>query len=533
MDDTIALIVTGFAGIVVLAVLSRRLLLRSNFPNLPAPPAGSLLTGNVHRMRSRHSIEYRRHVTDTHGPLFKLAGPYGAEWLYIYDPKALYSIAIKDQDVWGKHGALLTMIMLGPGLLATEHHQHRKQRKMLTPVFSAAYLRNITSVFYETTYKLRDAVLADINSDADEIDVLKWTGRAALELLGQGALGHSFDPLTKEVPDAFAAAVKSFFAALGPLHLFHIMLGPLRRCGPSWFRRMVVDAAPFESVQRMKAIVDTMHARSIEIVEEKRASLMRDDEAMQRLGEGKDVMSILLRANMAAGEKDRLTEEELIAQVSTFVLAGMDTTSIATSRVLHILASKKDAQTKLRNEILEAQAGTEVSYDTLMELPFLDAVCRETLRVYAPVTTISRYAVKDTVLGLSAPIRHRRALRPRRVQHEHGACNTNTALWGPDAREWKPERWLAPLPREVEEVRVPGVYSNLMTFHGGGRSCIGFKYAQLELKVVLAVLLANFRFELSDKDIVWNSAGVMYPTVGPVSKKPEMPLKVSVFRERM
>ncbi|KAH9923760.1 cytochrome P450 [Epithele typhae] len=427
MDDTTALIVTAsFAGIVVLAVLARRLLLRSNFPNLPGPPAGSLLTGNVHRMRSRHSIKYRKHVTDTHGPLFKLAGPYGAEWLYIYDPKALYSITIKDQDVWGKHGALLTMIMLGPGLLSTEHHQHRKQRKMLTPVFSAAYLRNITSVFYETTHKLRD------------------------------------------------------------------------------------------------------------------------DEAMQRLGEVKDVMSILLRANMTASEKDRLAEEELIAQVSTFILAGMDTTSNATSRVLHILASKTDAQTKLPDEILEAQAGTEVSYDTLMELPFLDAVCRETLRVYAPVTTISRYAVKDTVLGLSAPIRGTDGTlisevpvpKGTAVLCDLGACNTNAALWGPDAREWKPElfqqeRWLAPLPREVEEARVPGVYSNLMTVHGGGRSCIGFKYAQLELKVVLAVLLANFRFELSDKDIVWNSAGVMYPTVGPVSKKPEMPLKVSVFRERI
>ena len=41
------------------------------------------------------------------------------------------------------------------------------------------------------------------------------------------------------------------------------------------------------------------------------------------------------------------------------------------------------------------------------------------------------------------------------------ACNTNPALWGEDALEWRPERWLAPLPRELEEARVPGVYSNL------------------------------------------------------------------------
>ena len=41
------------------------------------------------------------------------------------------------------------------------------------------------------------------------------------------------------------------------------------------------------------------------------------------------------------------------------------------------------------------------------------------------------------------------------------ACNTNKALWGEDAYEWKPERWLAPLPPALEEARIPGVYSNL------------------------------------------------------------------------
>ena len=40
------------------------------------------------------------------------------------------------------------------------------------------------------------------------------------------------------------------------------------------------------------------------------------------------------------------------------------------------------------------------------------------------------------------------------------ACNTNKAIWGEDASEWKPERWLQPLPRSVEEARIPGIYAN-------------------------------------------------------------------------
>ena len=67
--------------------------------------------------------------------------------------------------------------------------------------------------------------------------------------------------------------------------------------------------------------------------------------------------------------------------IRTFILAGMDTTSNATSRLLHLLALNPSVQQKLRAEILDAQAGNEVSYDLVMELPYLDAVTRETLRL--------------------------------------------------------------------------------------------------------------------------------------------------------
>ena len=99
---------------------------------------------------------------------------------------------------------------------------------MLTPVFSIAYLRNVTPLFYETSHKvsmyhnhpssasphvqqLRDALLADIQTGPKDVDMLRWTGRAALELLGQGALGYSFDPIIEEPSDdTFSESVKAF-----------------------------------------------------------------------------------------------------------------------------------------------------------------------------------------------------------------------------------------------------------------------------------------------------------------------------------
>ena len=70
----------------------------------------------------------------------------------------------------------------------------------------------------------------------------------------------------------------------------------------------------------------------------------------------------------------------------------MDTTSNALSRIIQLLAMHPDVQSKLRAEVLEAQGGdhTDLAYDDLIKLPYLDAVCRETLRVYAPVTLSTR-----------------------------------------------------------------------------------------------------------------------------------------------
>lgn len=59
----------------------------------------------------------------------------------------------------------------------------------------------------------------------------------------------------------------------------------------------------------------------------------------------------------------------------------MDTTSNALSRILHKLAENQDVQDKLRQELLEASAADGIPYDDLMRLPFLDSVCRETMRV--------------------------------------------------------------------------------------------------------------------------------------------------------
>ena len=68
-------------------------------------------------------------------------------------------------------------------------------------------------------------------------------------------------------------------------------------------------------------------------------------------------------------------------RVLTF--AAMDSTSGALAKILFLLSIHQDVQNKLRQEIAEARKSGDLGYDELVALPYLDAVCRETLRLYA------------------------------------------------------------------------------------------------------------------------------------------------------
>ena len=76
---------------------------------------------------------------------------------------------------------------------------------------------------------------------------------------------------------------------------------------------------------------------------------------------------------------------------STFIFAGHETSSTAVSRVLHQLTLHQDVQDKLRKEVSDARTQSgDLDYDTLMDLPYLDAVVRETLRVFPPISVLLR-----------------------------------------------------------------------------------------------------------------------------------------------
>ncbi|KAI0739058.1 cytochrome P450 [Daedaleopsis nitida] len=499
---------------------------------VPGPPSKSIVSGNLEQLFDRDAWGFHDEVAQQYGPVVKINAVLGRKWLYVFDPTALRNIVLKDQGIFDQIPWLIqsTRLLLGAGILGVLGETHRRQRKMLTPLFSESHLRNLTPIFYEVSDRLVRGISQRLESQARDLDMLDWMGRAALEIIGQAGLGHSFDPLISDSADIYTAAAKTPLS-FTPLMVAVRQASPiLTRLGPAWFRRWVIDHLPSKQVQDLKNVVDVLHETSVRLINEKKAALEKGEFSV-----GKDIMSILLKANMHASEDERLPDEQIIGQMSILLFAATDTTSHMMAQVLQLLCEHPDWQEKVRREILDSRNGQHIAYDQLTALPYLDAVCKETLRLYPPTPIVLREAFQDTSLPLAQPMQSSDGTMIDNIVIPKGsnvlvgvrACNRNKALWGSDAEEWKPDRWLKPLPKAVEAASIPGVYSHMMTFVGGNRSCIGFKFAQIEMKVILSTLLANFTFGLSDKPIFWNVSAITFPSVGKESEKPEMWLKVA------
>ena len=158
---------------------------------------------------------------------------------------------------------------------------------------------------------------------------------------------------------------------------------------------------------------------------------------------------------------------------------------------------------------------SENAYFSLIDsLSSSHAPVPKVLRVHVskpfPLSTLSlpliHRARKDILLPLLTPIKGidgremDSILVPKNTEIFIAILNANRdpLLWGPDSLEWKPERWLVPTPEALHEAHMPGIYSHLsvyavssaenelilsfsLTFLGGGRACIGFKFSQLEM----------------------------------------------------
>ncbi|GAB1526240.1 hypothetical protein RhiTH_009407 [Rhizoctonia solani] len=503
-----------------------------------------LLTGSVSDIfDDEGGLEFQDKLRNTYGSVCRIQGPFGASELWVSDPRALQEILIKAHDSFKEPDWFTTWLELvfGQVVSTVYGHQHKIQRKF-SPQATFAITPTITAIGQKFVENLKSEV--ELNeASAGVVDIFKWIHLISLEIIGQAGIGHSFGILEGNIPD-YLAASRDFLALIIEMWYFHPFITFFSRIGPASFRRAIVEWIPHRPVQKMKSVSDTMYKMAAEIMKHKREA-MDNGTLDSEVAAGKDIMTALLRQNLVVAPHDQMTDEEVLAQVNGLAFAGHDTISSVLSQVINVLTEHQEVQTKLRDEIDTAHRshGKNLDYDQLNSLSYLDAVCRESLRLHAPVFTI-RVAAKDWTLPLHYPVKTKdgeftlstiRISKGTTLHIALRAANKDKRTWGADAEEFKPERWLEPLPASVSDARTPGIYSSMMTFLGGPRACPGMKFAQLEMKIVLSRLVSSFTFDPSGDMIKWNATGVAKPHVqrpdGKLSGTPMMPIGVTVFEE--
>lgn len=588
----------SFALCKVLVLLLRR----PHGIDLDGPNRGNWLTGNLTSL-FEGGVDYCVHIAEKYGGAVRLHGPLG-ETVYVSDPRALYHMVVKDQHIFDepKHFIMSNKLAFGEGLISTVGEQHRRQRKLLNPVFSTSNMRRLLCILHPISDKLTSTLASKLPTDGShkEIDVLPWLSRCALDGVCQGILGYPSNTLSAAENDPYAEALRKIGPLIGKLMKVRPIAAIIMQyCSPYWSRKILdlvtVPWLPTQfmaDVREMRRILQTMDSASRKVFLEKKTTMeaeempdsidttCRDSNAMTSM------MDIMLKANALSSNAERLTDAELLGQMNVMVFAGLDTTTSALARCIYLLAQHSDTQARLRNEIRNAtkiledgdMSSVELPYDVLMNLPFLDGIVKETLRLYPSLPVMGRVTSKATTLPLAFPTRSRSGGYTSAVAIPEGtltiisilAANRHKGMWGADANEWRPERWLSSLlavPSQVQKadcsldgedvvstlrsgpvlgvkdsVRFPGVYSNMMTFLGGSRSCIGFKFAEMELKQVLATLVLRLHFSLPTeqnahghvKEIEWKLQAFHIPVVKPPAGDgltPQVPLNVRLVKK--
>lgn len=196
-------------------------------------------------------------------------------------------------------------------------------------------------------------------------------------------------------------------------------------------------------------------------------------------------------------EKNHLRDE-----IIGLIFAGHDTTASTLSWIFYLLAENTEIQAKAREEIIE-NFGSDLhnfpaSLSELEKLKYINAIIKETLRLYPPAT-IGRTSLCDTVVnGFKIP-------KGSELFINIYAMQRNKYNWGSDCLVFNPDRFLKPL-TEKENL-------NYLPFGGAPRSCIGMRLAVIEMKIVMSYILTNFQLKPSSngKNASINPALTLHP----------------------
>lgn len=468
-------------------------------------------------------------------------GLLGNERLLLSDPKALmYVLQTRCYQFPKPTGARSALSnLLGEGVLTTEGDVHKRQRKIVNPTFTQAAVRDFLPLFFRHASALNERLSELVRDERDSqvpsqgsterrasineelapalmnatngeatmkvtptqktqpsiVDVLHWTSRTTLDVIGESAFSYHLNSLARgEHGDVIADSFNRMMTHVGQLTL-------LERAQLHFEQFSIFDGLrplPTSFNKRARACYDAVESVAAKMLRERK-------EGVAPAETEKDVLERVLRANEDPSVKasQQLQTHEIMGQLTTLILAGHETTSTALTWALYQLAMHPGLQERLRGEVrvaMQEASGSDgnLTYEELHALPLLQNVTQEVMRLNPPVHSTNREAANDDVIPLAYPLIGKDGQRIDALPVNKGQAvivhvatfNRRKDLWGDDADVFKPERW-DNLPEAIVQSGIPG-YS--LSFLAGPRNCVGQKFALTEFKAILSTLLATFCF---------------------------------------
>jgi len=470
--------------------------------DIKGPVSTSFWLGNI------GDIRYQDEVGDVEfswmrefGGAWKFHGCMGEEHLMVADPKAIQYMLQTSAYRFPKRPELTvsTRLTLGEGIVWADGDTHKRHRKVMSPAFAGNRIKALFPVFQRIAnrlqHKWRKEVIASDPSGQPVINVHKWLSRTTLDIIGETGFGFEFGALDS-LDNALNKVYSNLFvdSTLYPRPL-DVLFRSLWRYAPMRVLNLV-RYLPGREYTRFRHYFDFIQNFSRGLVSD-----------LRKRGGSQDIMSSVLEANEGAGPQAKLSENEIIDQISTLLLAGHDTTASSLTWWLWELAKNPDSQSRARKEVKDvlakaiARGDTDFALSDIEDMHYLQATVKEAMRLHPIAWSLGRQAGQDDVIPLSFPILSKTGQTISGIPVKKGqvidvsvaAYNRHPGVWGADADVWNPERFLEIDPSTQITL---GVYWNMMNFSSGVRACLGWRFAVIELQTIAATLITNFEFSL-------------------------------------
>jgi cytochrome P450 len=341
-------------------------------------------------------------------------------------------------------------LFIGNGLLTSEDDFWLRQRRIAQPAFARHRIAALASVMADAAREAADGWQA-VAARGEPVDVGEEMMRLTRTVVLRALLGADLGELGSNLDRAWTIINE------------HI--------GKSFWAIGFADRLPTPNQRRFHAARAVLQRAVDHIIAERRRT--PSDSA--------DLISMLMSArDEETGEA--MTDEQLRVEVTTFLLAGQETTSLALTWTWYLLSRHADARQRLEEEIDAVLDGRPPDYSDLVNLPYARQVIDEAMRLYPPAWGFSRQAQTDDILGGFHLPRGWLAFVLPYVLHRL------PAFW-PEPDRFDPDRFLP----EPSADRPKFVY---LPFGAGPRQCIGNHFALVEAHLVIASLAQRYRLHL-------------------------------------